>query len=356
MHHYLNHNLFKKQRGFTIIEFVGVLSIVVILAAMVAPSLLQSVVRKQRISESKHLTDIKDAFVAASIRTHALPDDSSWSSFVAEEMSVASGQVLLNPAGNNRILIADPTMVIDPISSDAGLPFAQSPPGATEPSNLRFLILSSVGKPLPSLTGVSFTDLWDKPESGLPSQWPDDWGGNPLDLKMIRIELGSLFHRVILNNLSLSSAADWNLDGSGQIQTLPAVTQIEMWMMEQSELTFYELDGQTSQLSFVELITEDASFVFDDGEWKRFLDSQLDGDCEDVFADLVNSFLSASTPPDAAEANPQAVVDALFEFSRGFDLLSRESGFSDNPYWNGPKERLAQTRTELINALTRLEE
>lgn len=344
----------RNQRAFTIIEFVGVLSIVVILAAVVAPSLLQSVVRKQRISEATHLANIKDAFIAASVRSHAIPDDVEWSSFVADEMSVSPGQVLQNVVGNTRVFIADPTLVIDPIADDSGLPFSQSPPGATEPQNLRFIILSSVGKALPSLSGVSFDQLWEKPESGLPAQWPADWGGNPLDIKMVRIELGSLFHRIILNNLSLSSSAEWNLGGAAQTQSLPASTQVEFWIMDQSELSFYELDGINSELSFIELISEDASFVFDDGEWKRFLDSQLDGSCEDIFADLVNEFLTASTPPGSAEANAQAVVDALFEFSRGFDLLSREGGFADNPYWNGPKEKLAQTRIELLNALTRM--
>ncbi len=48
------------------------------------------------------------------------------------------------------------------------------------------------------------------------------------------------------------------------------------------------------------------------------------------FADFVNSFLSASTPPGAAEEDSQAVIDALFEFLRGFDLLSRESGGNGN--------------------------
>ena len=107
-------------------------------------------------------------------------------------------------------------------------------------------------------------------------------------------------------------------------------------------------------LAFTDLVKTDISYVFDDGEWTRFLDSDLDGDCEDPFADLVNSFLSAPLNPGAAAANPQSVIDAFFDYTRGFDLLSRESGFADLPYWVGPRERLSQTRDQFVNAASRL--
>jgi len=205
------------------------------------------------------------------------------------------------------------------------------------------------------LSGMTFDNLWERPESGFPIGWPQDWDGNAQDLKMQRIELGAMFHRVILNNLTLSQNASWNLDGSNQVQVVPPSTRIEFWVMDDSAMSFYQPNGQVIELTFVELVKEDISFVFDDGEWTRFLGSQLDGDCEDAFATLVNQFLSAPLRPGASAANTQSVVDAFFDFSRGLDLWSRNSLFSDDPYWTGPRERLDGARAEMLNAAFRLE-
>src|SRR4051812_14762366 len=66
------------QKGFTLIEMIGVLVVIAILAAMLIPVMIRRVDRAAWVKESAMLTDVSDALVRRIAKTAVIPDESGW--------------------------------------------------------------------------------------------------------------------------------------------------------------------------------------------------------------------------------------------------------------------------------------
>ncbi len=252
--------------GFSIIETLGVLALIAILGAVTAYSSLARLKSSHQEREQASLVTLARAFESAVIRSRTIPAAGDWAGAVATELGRTPGNVLANPVGNARKLMLDPALQLG-ITATNLLPYLQTASGSVHPSNLRAVLISSVGAPLPELTGDDFARVWDAPGRTLPAGWPTTWAGKGEDLIVERIDFGRLFRKVILNNLDGAQAAPYGVDASAQV-TIPPRNRVEGWFFETSGVNLYYGSGV---LQAREAVSRDASYVYENGRWGRSL-------------------------------------------------------------------------------------
>jgi hypothetical protein len=330
------------------------MAIVSILATAAATTLITTLRIKQRDVERGSLETLAEALPAHIRRTRTIPAATNWARELIAELALPASRISATPAGNNRVLVFDPAAFIDPIDGAAGLPYVQTT-GALEPANLRLVVVSSVGAALPSLAGVGFQNLWDAAEGQIPAGFPA-WNGHREDLRIQRLELGDLFHRIILNNLDATNSAVWTVDGAPSLQTLAPSSRREMWILDTSALSLYEAGNV---MSFREVIRKDVSYTFEGGRWNPHVLGVDAGTGENPcgpFAELVDQFLAAPVREGAAEANKDAMVSSMFDYMKDYKTWSRRGGCSDrDSRWNTHRDQLRGHRGGCSNAARRLE-
>src|ERR1051326_8370898 len=192
-----------RSGGFSLIELIGVLAVIAILAAALAPSFVRPMDKTAGDSESAALKSIGDAFQQSILRTRYIPSEADWATAVATEWGVDTAAVTINARRQPRFFLIDPNLSI----AGAGLPYRQTNSGAVNfPSSPRVMILSSVGNPLPAgivsgvATAANFTNIWNAADGAVPAGAPafSGWAGGGDDLKVQRVDLSPLFVRLQL--------------------------------------------------------------------------------------------------------------------------------------------------------------
>ncbi len=99
----------RRSGGFTLLELVGVIAVLAILAGALAPSVVQMIDEGYRAAETENLQTISDGFVRYVRATKQIPStvDSDWTVAVAQFAALAPGKVLQNPKNHDRRLYAD---------------------------------------------------------------------------------------------------------------------------------------------------------------------------------------------------------------------------------------------------------
>jgi prepilin-type N-terminal cleavage/methylation domain-containing protein len=157
------------HRAFSLIEMIGVLAVMAILAAVLAPALIRQMDKIVGDQESAALTSFGDALQASILRSRAIPSDTNWASTVATELGLDAASVTNSPRGHGRFFLIDPDLSI----KNAGLPYTQSTAGAgAAPVSPRVLILSTIGRGLPAgiasgvASSTNFNAIWDWNDAG----------------------------------------------------------------------------------------------------------------------------------------------------------------------------------------------
>lgn len=148
-------------RGFTLIEMIGVLAIMSIMAAVLVPSVLKSVERaamKAELQTMENLAESLREYVKVNTvpPTTAIPPAAvNWTKQLAGFANVTSTEIEFTRWGTPRVF------VVDPAGAASGSP--------------RALIISSMrnGLALPTAANLStaarFSDVWDTADSTVPS-------------------------------------------------------------------------------------------------------------------------------------------------------------------------------------------
>ncbi len=314
----------RRRAGYTLLEVVGVLLVIAIIAAIVTEGILEKMKQANRDTEGQNLTNIVNALTRNITRTKTIAAPTNWSQALGGEMSIAGGQIGVNRSGNNRLFLVDPNCTVG--TNGAGiLPYVQTAAGAANrPANARVMILSSVGGPLPAitLTATTFSNIWSTPPNGIPAGW--SWSGSGTDLKIQRSDLGNLFHRVILENLEPSYPAPFAIEASA-VTNVPPLSRRELWVIDTTALSlsfypnyaFYSTNSSPTNVVQVqgrEALREDTSYVFEHGRWGRYVYYGRSGSTGS-FGDWVEAFLHAPAPSNPKfYATQQAVVDPMYDF------------------------------------------
>src|SRR5262249_49393499 len=153
------------QRAMTLIELIGVLAVLAILAAFLVPALIRQADKIEGDKESASLKSFGDALQTSITRNRYVPSYTNWDSTVASELGVDIATVRTNQARKlRRVFLVDPSLNIN----GGGLPYSQTSAGSTNlPVSPRFIMLSSISRALPlGLTNSipsadNFTNIWN---------------------------------------------------------------------------------------------------------------------------------------------------------------------------------------------------
>lgn len=219
-----------KNAGFTLLEMIGVLAIMSILAATIAPNVIHSIDRAAVRAETENLSTLASYLKLYTKENGSLPTPSNWSSALLNYADAGLADIETNKRGRDRAYF------VDPASSPAP----------------RVMILSSMRNDLalPSSlsTSARFDDLWNTADGDIPptSTWSGWSAWNAVDsasdyLVIQRINLTPLYQTdlktwsVALNNPDVSIGGyelrdrDGNVVSSGQIPANDVVTLTNLY-------------------------------------------------------------------------------------------------------------------------------
>jgi hypothetical protein len=223
---------------------VGVLAILAILAAVVAENVLTRMRNANRAAEGMSLTTLTGTLRTSIIQSKSLPAAANWAQAVASYLSLPINQVTATASGNPRLFLSDPNFQVG-TNSALGLPYTQTQAGSLRPVSSRIVIVSSVGTALPPLANntSSFSNIWNTLPNGVPAGWPSFWANNGPDLRIVRLDLGTLFHRVILQNLDLYNPAPYSIETTNTLTAVPTGGRQEMWFIHSTVINFHFNDN-----------------------------------------------------------------------------------------------------------------
>lgn len=260
----------QNRDGFTLLEMIGVLAVMAIISALMAPVVVQSLDLAVRNREVSELGAMAAALQSGIPRQGRIPDPNpantppDLQNFVATEMGVSLNQVTNNSRNIGRVFVDDPNASLfgfRQLNAPNVRPnWLTSPPGS-----LRLLIISSLSERLPDYSSIkaAFDLTWTTPDKTKPSGgvWTS-WAGAGEDLIIQRVDLTPLFHRAILNNPSLTSSPrpKFSIESGGMASSRTSVTNIsDLWFLDNTVLCLYD---KTNNLQVKAVVRQDASYFF----------------------------------------------------------------------------------------------
>ncbi len=334
----------RPRGGFTVVEIVGVLAIIAILAALVAENLIEKLRLAAQDAERTSLATVGRTLEQYVLRTRSIPALNNLPAALAADLAVAQNRVTHTAQGNPRWIWVDPESRIG-TNAAGSLAYQQTAAGSTiQPQRLRLVVLSSVGAPLPTPaitapTTNQFLQAWNATAGAVPAFLSAlSWNGRPDDLLIQRIEMGTLFCRVVLENLDMNSDAWYSVDTTNTLSSIPKPgtgyvnSSRIFWLVRGTVVNFHYPDaGRTLQGR--EYVMEDVGYTFENGRWGRYLrygPNRSSG----WFGQMVDQFLAAPPPPGATRrySTQQWVVDAMYHFLYCFGQWSLDY-FYGGPPW-----------------------
>ena len=200
--------------GFTLIEMIGVMAVIAILAATITPNLIKNIVRARADQEAGNLKTLAKDLQLYIDENKAIPalSSSAWSTAIASVSSLPASKVLNNELGFRRGYFADPRFFSSTDTTFSG--YSQGAGLGNAPVSPRIMLVSNLAANAPAApaTSAAFSAIWDQTSSAslLESE----------NIKIERINLRSHFHRVILTN-SNTNQPSYQLE-SASAQSLPA--------------------------------------------------------------------------------------------------------------------------------------
>lgn len=317
-----------RRAAFTPIELIGVLAVIVILAALAAPGVIRQMDEAARAKEVSDLNAISNAIVLQVLTNKSIPSLAN-----LPQSAAAWARVPLNEVTNNRRRYGR-TFLLDASGffGTYGNGYTQTWAGAASPpTNARIIVLGTIATRLPVASGA-FNPIWDTPADTVPSTWtPATWPGKGEDLLIQRIDLAPLFHRLVLVNRDPSKAGQYSIEPDMSVTNLPAGMTRSSYFLDGTDVTLMYPSGEPQERI---LLTRDKSYAFDGSRWTD--DFYGPGSLEDTaqtFAYWAFRFMQAGWAPTAQQGKtPEGAVTAMYDFMLVFSLWANKCDGSGNHF------------------------
>ncbi len=336
-------------RGFSLIEILGVLTIIAVLAMALMPNMVGELDRAAHQQEEQALRRMAVALEQHIVQHRELPDHTGWVAAVAAETGESAAWVTTSPRGINRVLWIDPRFGVGPAGTSQP-PYVQTYEGTVRVTKPRYLLLSSMGVELPgSVTsgfapsGEAFDELWNLTDGQKPASW--SWLGRGSDLKLQRIDLTPQFHYITLNSIDL-------LPGRYTVDTSDVAE------VTRSPTSFYLLGGSVlgllgtdSSIQSREVVDRATSFSFEAGIWRGQLFAGI------PIASLTGSELEAvatsflAAPDNAATTTtPEQVYAAVEDYMSAYNAWA----LAGYPSTGSLRDAVTQSQATLASSAQQL--
>jgi type II secretory pathway pseudopilin PulG len=291
-------------RAMTLVELIGVLAVIAILAAVLVPALIRQADKAAGDLESARLKSFSDAFQSSILRSRYITNETGWATVVARELGIDIAAVTTSPRKQTRFLLIDPNLSIN----GAGLPYTQNSAGcANLPASPRVMFLSSISRDLPAgisngvASDANFSNIWNAADGTVPSAAPafSSWSGTGDDLKIQRLNFSWVFVHLLLTKYASTNTALYSIDSTNLAGVVSGIGT-NAYFIQNSILSLGSIRSGANSLDSQQVLIRDNSFVFNQNVWRGSIGGGFFLGGLDI-ATTVDNFLSA--PPNFRAQN-----------------------------------------------------
>jgi hypothetical protein len=259
------------------IEMAGVLGVILLLVASMAPPVIRQFDESAREKEKQTMADIADGLRQHILANRSIPSLTNFYDVAGSVMGRSPSMVHTNDRGRDRRLLIDPDFRVG-TGTGSLPPYSQTHLGSIRPQKARFILITSLGTPLPVdlpegvIPWNLFSNIWVSLDDRLPTGW-NNWNGERDDLIIQRINLEPLFEAVMLATSPGQEIGQFSVDGGVNILPVPGTTDPRNHVAFYVRGTVLDLyDEQTAaNKQYTEIVQESASFIFENRVWKTKL-------------------------------------------------------------------------------------
>ncbi|MEM8982948.1 MAG: type II secretion system protein [Pseudomonadota bacterium] len=250
-----------KQRstGFTLLELIGVMAVIAILSAALAPAVFQAIDDAYAAAEDTNLERIGDDLVRYIRAYGVIPtrQTATISAALATESNLPAQRISENQRGFQRLFYFDPQFFSSPDSQWNG--YTQTTGLAAAPLSPRVMIISNLGANVAQqpATSAAFNAIWN--------QVPGAAIIESDRVKIHRLNLRNLFHRVLLTNENSSQAGyRLNLAAAQPVAAASGTTDgvVSRFVIDGTELSLFADPYPSGALATARLVTANQSFLY----------------------------------------------------------------------------------------------
>ncbi len=201
-------NLLKtKTAGFSLLEMIGVMAVMAIMAGALAPSVFQMMEAGYETAEAESMESIGDNFERYVLRSKTIPAESDWVEEVADFAGMVPTRLSHNDKNYARKIYYSPKFFTNKKKTFAG--FAQDTGLDVEPYSPRILIVSSLeGEVTANLNNQNrFDAVWDQTSKAKIKE--------SKSVLIQRVNLAPHFVRTVLSNSSTNQVG-YSVEGGGE--------------------------------------------------------------------------------------------------------------------------------------------
>lgn len=273
--------------GFSLIEMVGVLAIMAIVAAMLTPNLAQRVSRMNETKEEQALATIGEALQRYVSMNQVIPGANDWASSAASIAGLTPNEVqysIPTDTSTARVYLIHPGFA--PATSSSGVfgspLWTQGTTGTSAVTNARVMILGvhKRGLTLPVSSGAAtsataFDNIWNwnnNPATDAPpSGWPTTWNGNGEYLHVVRLNYTPLFLHVTFSNTQYPTEAPYYQIGSATPTIFNTATTFDAFYLQNTFLRLYadnESAASPDELHISHTLLDGVNFIYASDQWQ----------------------------------------------------------------------------------------
>jgi type II secretory pathway pseudopilin PulG len=325
----------RRQRlwGFSMVEMIGVLAVIAVLAAVLFPVAIRQLDRMAFDQETARLKALGDTLQSGILRFRYIPSYTNWAPTLASQAGLDLGDVTINLRNHARVFVIDGGGWLS-----TNTPYAQTYAGTPNaPINARVMLLSSTSDDLPVSSGMlsatDFANLWNTPPRTVP--W-NGWNGRAEDVIIQRVNLSPLFVNLVLSTFNANSNGQYRVDAeTGPLYQAPKNYGVGAYYLQGTALRLYS-GAPASETNATLILNQNSSFVFEAGVWKNsILGAETFGQGD--ISGIVAAFLAAT--PNTNAANPTnnlqqvAVVQSMINYMSNYNAWASNS-FPNNQLKN----------------------
>lgn len=275
-----------RSRAFSMIEMIGVLAIMAILASVISPSIIRQMAIAAGSREDRNLETLAGGLNRYIREQGRIPGGTQWATNLSSVLNLNVAEVQrVDPrnASNQRIYLIhpgfSPSTGTDPV-------FAQAAAGTTAPTNARVLLLSSTqpSLALPVTSGFAasagaFDAIWnwtyDPATKAPPGGWPASWNGNAEHLHVRRVSLGIMFQHATFSNAQFPTNIPFAKVNALSTYAFSATNAVDGYYLLGTVIRLYQHDApyagppaNPDELDLTHTVEGAVNFVYENGCWR----------------------------------------------------------------------------------------